>query len=106
MTDNLDLFNPPRIEGMRRAVEHANRVEPEWSDTALRFLNWYAQGAGKSFLVEEVVMKANQYSMAKPPTTKAWGAVVRKAAKQGWLVKDGFAIGQGNCCAKILWRHV
>ena len=106
-----DLFNPERTEGMRRAVEHADRVEPNWSDEALKFLHGWAKGGkecGKGpFLIEQVIAVCRQYEcLPEPPTTKAWGAVVKRAQKAGWLVKDGFAIGQGNACPKILWRHV
>lgn len=104
--DNLDLFNQERTEGMRRAVEHADRVEPEWSDDALAALQAYAiLRRGESFLIEEVIKSSRKF-FPQPPTTKAWGAVVKRAQREGWLVKDGFAIGAGNCCPKILWRHV
>lgn len=99
----LDLFNRPRMEGMRLAVEHADLVDPDWSDNALAFLRWYACRRTESFLIEEVVA-LSKTEISEPPTTKAWGAVVKRAAKEGWLIKDGFAIGAGNACPKILWR--
>lgn len=104
---NLDLFNPERTDGMYRAVEHADREMPDWSDNALAYLRRFAQARVTPFLIEEVIAACKTFSaLPEPPTTKAWGAVVKRAQKEGWLHKDGFAVGAGNACPKILWRHV
>lgn len=103
--DNLDLF-ADRMDGMQRAVEHADRVEPEWSELALDFLGRFARQHPYPFLIEQVIAESIG-DVPQPPTTKAWGAIVRRASREGWLVKAGYADATAtrNACPKILWRY-
>jgi hypothetical protein len=92
----LDL-RPPRTgrelrdEGMARAVEHADAIYPEWSDVALSLLRtWCASRIGQ------------QKMLPVPPDKRAWGAVMLRAAKAGYIEK----VGYGACQAPNVHRSI
>ena len=62
--------------GMQRAVDHANRVESEWSGQALGLLVAFAKQSGRPFLIEEARAYAEQNGLPLPPDARSWGAVM------------------------------
>jgi hypothetical protein len=103
--DKSDLFNwaeRRRDIGMERAVEHADAVQDSWSVDATAALLAYAHRIGRSFLVEEVREAATW--LPSPPDGRAWGAVTRRAALAGSIVRVGYApAASSNCSPKCLW---
>jgi len=81
-------MNQLALEGMQRAEQSANNTHYKWSDTAYSFLIDYSKKYS-SFMMEDVIL-ASKGSVPEPPTNRAWGGVVRKAAKEGKLVNLGF----------------
>lgn len=81
-------MNQLALEGMQRAEQSANNTHYKWSDTAYSFLIDYSKKYS-SFMMEDVIL-ASKGSVPEPPTNRAWGSVVRKAAKEGKLVNLGF----------------
>lgn len=77
-----------RDTGMQRAVDHADAVTPSWSDRAYEFLVEYVK-SHPVFMVEDV-RYASQGIIPAPPSARAWGAVVTRAAKAGLIYQDGF----------------
>lgn len=75
-------------DGMRRALEHAERTVEKWGDLAFIFLEQYARRHG-SFISEEVSEASKVWGMAQPPTDRAWGQVYRRALKAGVIEQDG-----------------
>ena len=103
----LDL-RPPRTgrelrdEGMARAVEHADAIYPEWSDVALSLLRtWCASRIGQQFLAE-TPRGALEKMLPVPPDKRAWGAVMLRAAKAGYIEK----VGYGACQAPNVHRSI
>jgi hypothetical protein len=91
MSDLFD-FSPsaPELaaEGMQRAVDHADDVEPGWSDLAYAMLEQYAFDHFE-LMTEEVRAWAQDKGLAEPPTARAWGAVALRAARNRIIVKVG-----------------
>lgn len=104
----------PRDEGMTRAVDHANRVESEWSGQALGYLRLYADSnAGHPFLIEEARAWAELQGLPAPPDARSWGAVTRRAAHRKPAIiepvlHDGAQLtrkGIVNASPKPLWQR-
>lgn len=93
-----------RDDGICRAVEHADRESPSWSDLALTFLRGWVQGHRGELLAEDVVLAARGQVPA-PPDGRAWGGVLQRAARAGVIAKAGYAPAKtSNLSPKVLWR--
>lgn len=92
-----------RDDGMQRAVEHADDVKPYWSDMAMTWVLVY-RDMHAEFLAEDVRAYAHAGGLPGPPDGRAWGAVIRRAAKAGHIVKVGYAPAKtSNLSPKVLW---
>ena len=106
----LDIFETARRqadEGQQRALDHAEDVVENWGSIALSYLRQYADTHDR--FPGWFVTKAADLTGAvpTPPTAKAWGSIFTKAARNGWIVKDGY--GQdphrhANPCP--IWRSL
>jgi hypothetical protein len=95
-----------RDDGMSRAVEHADRVEPTWSDRAFNVLREYALTHAEPFLIERVV-EASKATLHAPTDKRAWGAVVQRARRAELIERAGYApAATSNCSPKPLWKRV
>jgi hypothetical protein len=77
-------------EGMRRSLEHAEAECEGWGDRALAYLRHYAENHDRFpgwFATQAAELTG---SVPAPPTRKAWGAIFIKAARLGWIRKDGY----------------
>ena len=93
--------------GVERSVNHANRVESEWSGQALGLLIAFAMSIGRPFLVEEARAYAEATGLPPPPDKRAWGSIPRRArAKRRLEVCGSGAAASSNCSLKRLWRYV
>lgn len=92
--------------GAQRAVDHANKVESEWSGQALGLLVAFAKACGRPFLIEEARRYAEENGLPPPPDARSWGAVTRRAAAKRRIEKTGgaSAAATSNCSLKPLWR--
>lgn len=91
-----------RDVGMQRAVDHADRVTDGWREIARAHVEEFAR-KHSTFLAEDVIAAARD--VPEPPTRKAWGAVIQRAAREGIIEKIGFAPAKtSNCSPKVLWR--
>jgi len=87
-SSQLNIFeaNKNRDTGIKRAIDHANAVDPSWRERALEYLKAYPK---HQFQVEEVRTWAEQQGFTAPPTPRAWGAVIRDAKKQNLVIHVG-----------------
>lgn len=94
--------------GVERSVNHANRVESEWSGMALGLLLAFAKARyPAAFLVEEARAYAEANGLPEPPDRRSWGAIPRRArAKRRLEVCGSGAAASSNCSLKRLWRYV
>ena len=91
--------------GMERAVNHANRVESEWSGQALGLLVAFARQHAEPFLIEEARRWAEANGLPPPPDARSWGTVTKRASIKKRIEKAGAApAASSNCSLKPLWR--
>lgn len=82
-----------RDEGIRRAVDKADKVHEQWSDKAYYLLGEYIDligGAGACLTAEMVRFYSEEQGLPKPPDGRAWGAVMLKAARSGRIFRNGW----------------
>lgn len=108
MTSQPDLLSWGEAQrkadlGMARAAEHADRVEPDWSERAFAELHLYCQ-PGAEFTAEEARAAMHANGLPYPPDGRAWGGVFKRAASRGLIVKIGYAPRRcGNMTPTIVW---
>jgi hypothetical protein len=92
--------------GAQRAVDHANRVESEWSGQALGLLVAFAKSCDRPFLIEEARRYAEANGLLPPPDARSWGAVTRRAAAKKRIRKVGYGpAASSNTSPKTLWVY-
>jgi hypothetical protein len=74
--------------GIQKAIDHANAVNKDWQTKAFDFLTEYIK-TNRIFMVEDVRF-ASQSIIPSPPSQRAWGAVIRKAVKDGLIEQNGY----------------
>jgi hypothetical protein len=112
------LFDPPpskprreemRDDGIDRAVSHADRVIPDWSEKAHALSIAYLQslGSGAQTTSEKVRIYAERAGLPHPPDKRAWGAVMLRLARAGRLRKRGWTTAEDpkvHCNPVSLWE--
>lgn len=89
--------------GMQQAADHAERVDPGWSDVAFAALAAFAPTVD-DFTAEEARHAAHGQGVPLPPDGRAWGAVFKRAAKMKIIHKNGIAPRRcGNMTPTIVW---
>lgn len=84
----LDIARAARDEGIERATDHANDVEPGWPASCYRVLEVYA---GHTAEFNSMAFREHLARIKFPvPVPKALGGVFKKAARAGLLRKVGF----------------
>ena len=78
-----------RDKGIKKASDNANNTHDKWSDKAYDFLLKYIKYQNQ-FMTEDVRV-ASEKAIPKPPSNRAWGSVILKAAKSGLINRVGFA---------------
>ena len=76
-----------RDKGIQRAINHAEREEPNWQQQALAYLMRYP---GKRFQAEDVRLWAYENGLTPAPHDRAWGAVIIYAKKHGIIRFYGY----------------
>lgn len=105
MNDKMDA-REAASDGMERAAEHADRVEPGWRDRAYWHLQVYA-ATHREFMTEDVRVWAYENGLPQPPDGRAWGAVTVQAAKNGFIVLDRYQktrIRPAHATPRPVWR--
>lgn len=94
-----------RDKGIARAARHADAVVKDWQEKALDRLRLFIdEREGAPFLAEEFVRWA-RFKVPAPPDKRAFGSVIQRAVKSGWIVKEGYApASSSNQSPKCLWR--
>jgi hypothetical protein len=94
-----------RDSGIWQAVERADREVDNWSADALGLTQRFAvQHAHRPFLTEEVREWARLHGLPQPPDGRAWGAVMQRAARAGYIMQMGYAKARSsNLSPKVLW---
>ena len=106
-TFDFEQARRERDAGIKRATDHANRVEPRWADTAYAFLEGYA--ARHASFTSEDVRIAGAGLIPEPPDKRAFGGVMLRAARGGLIAHHGFAVARDprvHCNTVRVWRSL
>jgi len=76
-------------QGAAAAAEHADAESPNWQDDALEMVRVFFAQFNEG-MVEDVRAFAESRGFTQPPSKRAWGAVICKAARLGIVKKNGF----------------
>lgn len=101
-----------RDRGMQRAVDHADKETPQWSVKAYNlFLTWLKEGRPrKHFKGEDFRIYCELGELIeKPPSDRAYGSIMIRAAKAGLIKKIGHATTvnpKAHRCFCSLWEKV
>jgi hypothetical protein len=98
-----------RDDGIKRAVDHADKVHESWSDKAFDLLKDYVGviGTDSECTSEMVRHYAEANGLPHPPDKRAWGAVMLKAARANILLKKGWTTATDpkvHCNPVSLWK--
>lgn len=78
-------------QGIYRAVKHADDVYEDWQEIAYKMLKEFIEFSdGKPFMCEDVRRFASNSNLKEPPTNRAWGAIIKRADKDGIIKHCGF----------------
>lgn len=99
----FDLAEQRAVVGMTRAVDKAERVQFGWRDNALEAVRLFAR-THTTFLAEDVL---REFPAPSDADARCMGAVMREAARAGYVVADGFALAaSSNRSPKTKWRSL
>ena len=76
-------------QGMGRALDRAERQTPAWGEIAYRFIEEYARQHAEFPGWVVVKSAAVTVNFPEPPTEKAWGAVIKRAARARVIERAG-----------------
>lgn len=95
-----------RDDGMRRAAEHADRLEPEWTARAEAYIVEYAR-MHPVFSGEIVRRYAEASGLPSPPDPRAWGNAFKRAQRAAVITSAGYESStqpQAHCRPVRIWR--
>lgn len=76
-------------KGIKRAIDHADAVEPGWGELAFDMLCDYLK-YGVAFTAPDVRGYSSLRGLPEPPSKRAWGGVFNKAQRNGLISCVGF----------------
>lgn len=98
-------------QGLLRAIKHADKESPQWSQRAFNVAVEYVKNelrSGQQFKSEDIRIWAYRWDkIHRPPNERAWGAVCVSMAKQGLIEKIGLASvtnPKAHGAIATLWR--
>jgi hypothetical protein len=69
-----------RDEGIARSARSAGHA---WHESALRWLRTYIGAGSRAFTCDDVRLSAERNGLPRPPDSRAWGAVMLRAKREG-----------------------
>lgn len=102
----LKLARAGRDAGIARAMGHADRVNGDWSERAFVAMR-SRLGYMERFTCED--MREACSEIQTPPDARAWGGIMLRAARAGFIVQDGWTIARAanvHCSPARVWRSI
>lgn len=75
--------------GMQMAIESAQQKSKDWKEDAMDLLREFIQ-TKKEFMCEEFREYAHAHGLLVPPSKRAFGGIIAKAAFLGWIKNVGY----------------
>jgi len=92
--------------GMQAAVQNADFDSKDWSEKALGFVRSFP---GSQFQAEDVRQYATRHGLPVPPSARAWGAVITRAARLHIIRRVGYrpvSNANAHCTPAAVWEKV
>lgn len=113
-TSTRDLFEPSktavkRDKAIQQVVDRADELDPNWSERAYGALTLYCRFFRTvEFIAEDARGWAESRGLISAPhDSRAWGAVMKRAAKNMLIRKVGYAPAKSsNLSPKVQWVPV
>ncbi len=93
MTKELLLFEIPEPssrdlwdQGMKKAIDHANQLNSEWSETAFNFALQYVRT--HEFFMAEDIRSAAYGIVPEPPHLRVMGPIITRLVKYGAIQRS------------------
>lgn len=83
MKNGTELMN----EGIELSLNNADKATVGWKDDAMIHLLCYPI---QEFMAEDIRNFAYKHGLAKPPNERAWGGIIKKARKEGYISHVGY----------------
>jgi hypothetical protein len=96
-----------RDGGIKLAADHADAMEPNWSEEAFKALKSFILGRRDEFMAEDVRKYARAIGVKEPANLRAWGAIFVRASKKEKIIRQvGFAHVKNpnaHCANAAMW---
>jgi hypothetical protein len=89
MNDLFDNATYLRDRGIKRSKQNADVQIDQWSEKAFTFLKEFISLAEYPFMAEDV-RNHPDCTVPEPPSKRAWGAILVRAAKLGLIRRVGY----------------
>ncbi|MFT3679463.1 MAG: hypothetical protein QM791_04270 [Ferruginibacter sp.] len=102
-------FTGPQLRdaGIRLAAESAEQLNPGWNERAYDLLIKFLK-ENKRFMAEDVRSYAEKQNFEMPPSARAWGGIINKAARQYIIIKTGIKPvknPKAHCANAAMWER-
>jgi hypothetical protein len=94
-----------RDKGIKKAFNHAEKINNGWSEKALSFLEEYCKTHHR-FSGEMVRIEARG-KVPEPPSLRSWGSILLTGSRKGWINQVGYVHVQtpsSHCANAALWE--
>ena len=89
-----------RDQGIKRAVEKANKTDPGWSEQAYDLFKQFLDVRYQTFMIEDFRQYAIPMGLPKPPNDRAFGFIPIRAVKEGLIYRVGYGKTTGKSAHK------
>jgi hypothetical protein len=108
---NLFASRQAKEAGIKRAVDHADREIPSWSDKAYAFMVSYLSKlpAGTKFMVEDIRALSTEMGLEQPPSASAYGGIIQRLKHDGLIRHVGYTqvkYVKAHAANASLWQRV
>lgn len=97
--------------GLNLAIENAESKIPDWKETTWRLFKEFLNRRSEPFLIEDfrswVAVNHPDYNW--PPTSKAFGFIPLKAARENLIIKVGYGVASNaisHCRPSTMWKKL
>lgn len=88
----IDQAEINKNDGMLRSSLNADSKIPGWNECAFEALRQFLNSINdNTFMAEDIRAWASTWGLDNPPSKRAWGAVINRAAKEKLIVFCGYS---------------
>jgi hypothetical protein len=95
-----------QIQGIKKAIDHAEMVHQNWSIQAMNLLFQFCQKQRMPFMTEEFRKFCIEKELPEPPSLRSFGGIILRASKMGLITSIGtrkVINPKAHCANANLW---